>query len=289
MSYKSLLRNGAFIIVACLLTFTACKRNKDNTTTTPALTSADDNGGYATDAAKLDQNSNDVISISDAAGTTGGANLRTTATTIGGCATITNDTLHTPHVLTIDFGTTGCVCLDSKTRSGKIIVTYSGHYKDSTSTHTITFSNYVVDGIRVTGNKTVTNMGRNSSGQYWYNVTVNDSLILGTDSVISWVGNRTRTWQAGYGTDMRSDDVYEIGGTTTLTRANGHVFVHTISGAHPIVVALNCPWIESGIVTISSTSFIGGDRTLDYSYGGGGCDNKAQLTIGTHTYIITMR
>ena len=286
MLYKSLLRNGALIVMACLLTFTSCRRN--NKDTTPALTSSDDNGGYASDAAKLDQNSNDVISISDAAGGTGGANLRTTATTIGGCATVTNDTVSIPHVLTIDFGTTGCTCLDLKTRSGKIVVTYLGHYKDSASTHTITTNNYYVDGYKVIVHKTVTNNGRNTSGQYWYSVTVNDSIIISTDSIIHWNGSRTRTWFAGYSTADRSDDVYLIGGSTTVTRANGHTFTFAISSSAPLKVALGCRWIEDGTVTISSSSFTGGDRILNYGYGGGSCDNLAQVTIGTHTYNITL-
>lgn len=270
--------------MAGLLTFTSCRRNKD--IVDPGPTSADDAGGYASDAAKLDENSNDVISMSDAAAATGGANLRTTATTIGGCATVTNDTVSTPHVLTIDFGATGCVCLDSKTRSGKIIVTYSGHYKDSASTHTITTDNYYADGHKVIVHKTVTNNGRNTSGQYWYTVTVNDSIIIASDSIISWTGSRTRTWLEGYTTATRTDDVYLIGGTTSLTRANGHTFTFAISSGDPLKVALSCRWIEDGTVTISSSSFTGGDRVLDYGYGGGGCDNRAQVTIGTHNYYI---
>lgn len=285
MSYKSILRNGAILIIASVLTLTACKRTKD---TTPALTNADDNGGYATDAARLDGNSNDVISISDAAAATGGANLRTTATTLGGCATVTHDTV--ARIITIDFGTGTCTSLDGKVRSGKIIVTYTGHYKDAGSTHTITTNNYYVNGKKVIVHKTVTNEGMNSSGQYWYSVTVNDSIVLGTDSIISWTGSRTRTWLEGYSTPTRSDDVYLIGGTTTVTRANGHVFVHSISATDPLKVALSCSYIEDGTVTItsSSTSFTTA-RVLDYGYGGGGCDNQAQLTIGTHTYVITMR
>jgi hypothetical protein len=287
MSYKSLLRNGAILIAASIITLTACKR-KDTTTANNLPSSADDNGGYASDAAKLDQSSNDVISISDAAGITGGTNLRTTATTIGACATVTNDTTVTPHKLTIDFGPTDCTCLDLKRRRGKIIVTYAGHYKDSGSKHTITLSNYFVNDIQITGSKTVTNMGANGLGQVWYNVTVSDSIILGTDSIISWTGNRTRTWLAGYSTADRSDDVYAIGGTTVLTRANGHVFTHAISSTDPLKIALACSWIESGTVTISSTSFVGGDRVLNYGYGGGGCDDLAELTIAGHTYHITL-
>ena len=181
------------------------------------------------------------------------------------------------------------MCSDMRNRKGQLIVTYTGHYKDSNSTHTITTSNYFVDDYQVIFHKTVTNKGTNASGQVWYTVTVNDSVVLAADSIISWTGNRTRTWLAGYSTADRSDDVYAIGGTTTLTRANGHVFTCTISSAAPLKIALACRWIESGILTVSSSTFAGGDRTLDYSYGGGGCDDKALLTIGSHTYVITLR
>lgn len=131
-------------------------------------------------------------------------------------------------------------------------------------------------------------MGTNTSGQVWYNVTVNDSIILATDSIISWTGNRTRTWYAGYSTPDRSDDVYLIGGTTTLTRANGHVFTYAISSTDPLKVEFACRWIEAGTVSITSSTFTT-PRVLDYGYGGGGCDDLAQLTIGTHTYVITLR
>lgn len=274
-------------MIASVLTLTACRRNKD--TTTPALTNADDNGGYASDAARLDQNSNDIISIADAAAATGGSNLRVTATTLGGCATVTHDTTSATRVITVDFGSGTCTSLDGKVRSGKIIITYTGRYKDSGSVHIITTNNYFVNGRKVIVHKTVTNEGTNSSGQVWYSVTVNDSIVLRTDSIISWTGTRTRTWLAGYSTPDRSDDVYAIGGVTTVKRANGNVFVHTISATDPLKVALACSWIEDGTVTITSshTAYTTA-RILDYGYGGGGCDNQAQLTIGSRTYVITM-
>jgi hypothetical protein len=281
MSYKTILRNGAFIIAASLISLTACKRS-DNAT--PALTNADDNGGYASDAARLENTSNDAMSTADLSVTTNSSGLRTTTT----YPTITRTTSGTDTIVTIDFGPTDHLCSDLRNRRGQLIVTYSGRYKDSASFHTISTNNYYVDDYQVIFHKTVTNMGRNISGQYWYTVSVNDSIILGTDSVISWTGSRTRTWYAGYSTPDRSDDVYLIGGTTTLTRANGHVFTYAISSTDPLKVALSCRWIEAGTVTISSSTFTSGPRTLDYSYGGGGCDDMAQLTIGTHTYNITL-
>ena len=276
--------------MAALLTLSACKRkDKDNSTTTATLTNADDNGGYASDAAKLDQNGNDAVSIADAAATTNSTGLRTTS----GYPTITPGVSGFVTILTIDIGPTDIHCADGRDRRGQIIVSYAGHYKDSGSTHTITTSHNYVDDYKVALNKTVTNMGTNSLGQVWYNVTVNDSIVLdtvGTDSVIYWTGNRTRTWDAGYGTATRTDDAYLIGGTTTLHRANGNVFTYAISATDPLKVAWACRYIEAGTVTVSSTSFVGGSRTLNYTYGptSGGCDNQAELTIGSHTYHITL-
>jgi hypothetical protein len=282
MKYQTIFKTGALIIAASLFTLAACKRNNNSSTTTStsAPSNLDDNGGYASDAAKLETTSNDVISISDVAEAGNGSTLRTTSP----CATVTRSVSGTDTVLTINFGTTDCLCTDYKYRRGEIIVTFSGPYKDSGTVRTITYSNYYVHDNQVKGNKTVTNMGNNSSGQDYYNVTVDDTMVIASDSIITWVGNRTRTWDSGYTSSTRIDDVYLIGGTTTLTRANGHVFVFDITT--PLKVALDCPYIEAGIVSISSTSFTGGARTLNY--GDGTCDDEAELTIGSVTYYITL-
>ncbi len=273
------IKTATLVLAASVLTFSSCKRG--DKTITDVLTSNDDNGGYATDAAKLESHSNDVISITDVAATTGNSGLRTTSI----CATVTFDTSGSAHTLTVDFGT-GCTGADGKTRSGKLIVAYTGHYKDSASSHTITSSNYTVNGLDLRVHKTVTNMGRNISGNYYYAVTVNDSIVYATDSIASWTGSRNRTWLSGYSTSTRTDDSYEITGITTVTRANGHVFVFTITS--PLKIVYGCDYIESGTVSITSSSFAVG-RTLNYSYGGGGCDNQAMLSFGTHDYVITLR
>jgi hypothetical protein len=284
MKNTSIFKSGLLLVAATTLMMVACKKTNDNTSSS-SLTTADDNGGYASDAAKLETTNNDVISIADVAGTTNsGSTLRTTGTTLSPCATVTNDTTVTPHVLTINFGTTDCICADYKNRRGEIIVTYTGHYKDSGSTHTITYNNYFVNDNQVMGSKTVQNMGTNGSGQVYYTVTVNDSMVIGTDSVITWTGSRTRTWLEGYSTPERSDDVYQVTGTTTLKRANGHTF--TLDITSPLYIALSCPYIESGIINITGST-LAVTRTLNYGTAGS-CDDEAQLTIGSHTYNITL-
>ncbi|MBA3828546.1 MAG: hypothetical protein H0X33_06380 [Taibaiella sp.] len=277
MKAYSFLKTGTFLIAISMLSLTACKRNTDAPVNADDVTSASDHS-------QLERENNDAENVGDVAYTSGGANLRTTPGDLGSCVTVTNNTAVTPHVLTIDFGTTNCTGADGRNRRGKIIISYTGGYKDSGSTHTITFDNYFIDDNQLSGSKTVTNMGRNASGQYYYNISVNDSLNLGTgNGIISWTATRTRTWIAGYSTDTRTDDVYDISGTSTVTRSNGKVFTVTITT--PLQVAIGCRWVESGVVSISRST--GGTMTLDY--GSGNCDAEAQLTVGSHTYNITLR
>ena len=277
---KNQIKIAAIVVALPLLTFLACHKS-----TTTSLTNQDDNGGYASDAAVLEANTNSAIAIADNAVNAGGSNLRTTS-----CATITRDSTLSggvyTHTTTIDFGT-GCSGFDGKTRAGQIIVNWTGNYKDSGSVRTITSNNYTVNGLKVCLHKTVTNEGMNSSSQYWYNVTVGDSVYLTSDSVTSWSGNRTRTWQSGYDTPDPSDDVYAIGGTTTVTRANGRTFTFAIESGSPLIVAADCAYIEAGKVDISGPT-LAATRILDYG-DTPNCDRLATVTINGVTYNIILR
>lgn len=266
------------VLTMAVFTLAACKMKKDDNA--PA-----EDTGYATDHATLEKTFNDVQSIADEAGTSGSlSTFRSGPATLGGpCATITNDTVSVPHVMTVDFGSTNCLCQDGNYRRGQIIVTYNGHYRDSGYAHTISFNNYFVNDNQVTGTKTVTNAGHNSSGQPYYNVSVNGSVILANNNgTISWTSTRTRTWVAGYNTTQWQDDVYNISGSANVTRANGNTFSLTITS--PLVIALNCHWIEQGTVQITPQN--GNVRTLDY--GNGTCDALATFTVNSHTYNISL-
>jgi hypothetical protein len=152
------------------------------------------------------------------------------------------------------------------------------------SSHTITFDNYFVNDNQVTGTKTVTNTGVNASGQPVFTINVTGSIIRsGGAGTISWTSSRTRTWITGYNTGNWRDDVYEITGTGTVTRASGKTF--DINITTPLHVALDCKWIESGIVQITPQG--SNVRTLDY--GSGTCDDQATLTLNGKTYSVTLR
>ncbi len=277
MHCKLNLSRTTFFIAITLIFFAACKPAPSPN---PVPTDNDDNGGFASDASRIELVNNDVISLADAAGSLyNGAYMKATHTTLGACALVGHDTDNTLglHTLTIYFGDKDCKCLDGRNRRGSIIINYYGNYPDSLQPHVITFSNYYVNDNNLTGSITCTRIDTTVVGNWYYQVSVNDTLNMSPDPLNSqwviWNGTLVRKWIAGYATNDRSDDVFSVSGSANLTRPNGHQFTFNISSA--LQFALNCDYAESGVVNVNG---LAGARILNY--GGGNCDALAQITIG---------
>lgn len=268
-----------------LFVFVASCHKKDTTTTT----TTEDNS-YANEHSVAEKSYDDAQSIADQANnvTSGSIGYKTTELTAGSCATVTHSA--TGDTTTIDFGTTNCMCSDGRNRRGKIIVMKTGAYTATGSVKTITFSNYYQNDNQVTGTKTITNMGNNSAGEPYFNVSVNGSVILasgGGTITTSWA--RIRTWTAGSATPTDwTDDAYEISGSGTITRPSGAVVSVNISSATPLVIKYGCRWIEAGIIVYTLPS--GLTRTINYGDNTAPvCDATAILTTPSGaTYTITM-
>jgi hypothetical protein len=274
---------GTMVVFAAVLMFAACKRDKTNNVTT----TGDEDTYYAEDQARMDQTYDDAQNIGDQAYATGSVELKggDDDNILGGCAVITHDTISTPRKITINFGTTNCTCKDGRTRRGKIIISYTGKYRDSGSVHSIAFDGYFVNDNAVLGGRTVTNMGKNSNSQTYFNISVNGMIILTTGDTISHVASRVRTWTAGENTLALSDDEYTITGNGTNTRRSGKVVNYAINT--PLVVALNCRWIKQGSIDFTPSGATSVKRTIDF--GSGICDDQATVTVGTKTKTITLR
>jgi hypothetical protein len=269
---KFMLYAGTLLLTASVSLFTACRKNDKDTTDTKEDT------GYASDQNLAEKIFDDAQTMSDkGANTTSGSGAFKTSA----CGTVT----HSAGTFTIDFGSANCLCTDGRNRRGKIIVNYSGGaYADSGSTHTITFDNYYQNDNKVEGTKTVTNMGANSAGQPYFAITVIGTVTKTDGTVITTNWTRTRTWTAGYATPINwLDDVYEITGAGTTVRPAGTV---TVNITAPLVVALNCRWVEAGTVVYTLSS--GLTRTLSYG-ATAACDDQATLTLpGGAVYNITL-
>ena len=275
----------ATLLLALPLLVASCRKDRNT------KTGDNDFAGSGVDIAMMDNHFADAQSIDDQAETGNLSTFRTAngntpsqaRTMAGGCATITVDTTVTPHLRTIDFGPVNCLGLDGKNRRGKILVHYNGHYKDSGSLRSITFSDYYVNDNQILGTKTVTNMGQNSAGEVYYNIMIDGSIVKANGAgTVSGQSSRVRTWLAGYNTAGWMDDEYAITGTASITRANGNVISANVTT--PLHRSLSCNWIDAGVISITPQS--GNVRTLDY--GTGTCDDAATVTVNGNVYNITL-
>jgi hypothetical protein len=258
--------------------FSSCRKKNDD----------DDKDTSATaDNALAEGSYNDVNNIADEASKGSLTSYLSTGSSdekayLNSCATVTNDSVSVPHMLTIDFGTVNCMCNDGRNRRGKINVSYSGHYRDSASTHTISFTNYFVNDNQIMGTKTVTNNGHNAAGHLTFTITVNGSILKTTGQTISWTSNRTREWITGESTPAWLDDVYLVTGSASGTSAAGVSFNAVITSA--LRIELSCHHIVSGSFSLTPS----GKATRYFDFGTGACDNQATVTINGHLYNITL-
>ncbi|MCW3124066.1 MAG: hypothetical protein JWQ38_3558 [Flavipsychrobacter sp.] len=277
----STFKKGALFIVASMLFFAACTPVKQT-----GLTDVDDNGGYASDASRIELANNDAISIADVAGNFYNAAYISTASGLGlSSTTVGTDTISIPHTLTIRFGNNDQVCLDGRKRRGTIIVSFNNQYNNDKETHTITFDHYFLNGNQLTGSIKTTRIDTTITGNWYYNILADDSLDMSPDPLqseyIRYTANLVRKWVAGYASNERTDDVFSISGAATLYRPNNHNFSLGIST--PLQFALNCDYAESGVVNVTGYN---GSRILNY--GDGNCDENAQLNIGVNVHQLTL-
>ena len=273
LMYVILLTIGSAVLIS------GCKKDKEDP--------LDADVSSASDNSFAESTFDDIANIADQAGDndslstyrSGDTDVRLLST----CATVTKDTTVVPHTITINFGTTNCLCVDNKNRRGKIIISNTGQYRDSAGSHSIIFDNYYVNDNKVEGTKTIVNKGHNSSGNLWFQITVNGVITNTSAQTLTWNSNRTREWINGENTFNLSDDVYRLAGTASGTSFTGISYTAAITS--PLVVALNCRWVKQGVIAFTPAGKA--TRTLDY--GNGTCDNNATVSINGMTYNITLK
>ena len=203
------------------------------------------------------------------------------------CAVVTNDTEN--NILTIDFGT-GCVGPYGRTRSGKIIIAYSGTLNDGVSNRIITFENYVVNNRAVTGSIELRDITANEDGT----ISSTKKLVALTitfpnGQFVSYTGSRTRVWTDGVRDGDPFNNKFRITGTVDGVWSNGRTFRHRI--VEPIISDWSCAASGgfariSGVVEIERLrGFV--KRLRKIYYGDGTCDNRIIVVIGTRTFEIT--
>jgi hypothetical protein len=267
----------ACLASAALLT-TGCNR-KDDATPTDDITTAED---------RTDDNSETAMSSEAAqmAGPTdpnvqGSPNIITDAdfrARFGSCATRTYD--YNARTLTIDFGTTNCLCADGRYRRGKIIVRFTTDVLTRRAGAVVTRVDYFVNDNQHTATRTFTDIG---GGSFTVDVTNASIIRANNGGTHSWTANWTFTRTAGYGTPQVADDVYSVTGSATGTNRKNVGYTSTIQT--PLIKRADCPkYFVQGTIGVTNTN----SKVMTLDYGTGTCDNVATVTVNGRTRTIQL-
>lgn len=210
----------------------------------------------------------------------------------GGCAIRTIDIPN--KIITLDFGSIGCLGNDGRTRKGKLIINYTDRYTTDGAVITIKTNNYYVNGKKVQGRRTVTNTGTNLAGNITYTVVDRDTSGTGyakitqlDGSITTWKASTSREWTSGSSTPLSIlDDEHLITGVADGVSSRGVAYDLT---ATSIKVKAAC-WTTLVFVPVSGTlGLVTSDGSRSIDYGDGTCDRNAQYThTNGKTYNIVL-
>lgn len=271
-----------------LLGTAACKKDKDTspdenelvTNATDQATSEND------DATAADFSAQDVpADMSRAINSSSPTADRQSAS--GGCATRTwvPNASGVGGTLTIDFGTTNCMCNDGRQRRGQLIAVVSGPLYVPGSTVKITRQNYFVNDNQHLGTRTDSITAPNE-----WDVRVRNA------GVVFASGAGTSSWRA----DRHVKRTIDGNGFTTLTITGSAAGVNRKGRQYEAVI--QTPLVkrrESGCadVFVDGTVFLNkitADKTALLNYNPAGtqpapCDRTASVTVNGITRTINLR
>jgi len=266
------------MLMAAIFAIGGCSKDEPTTSTPPPITTTQINKmGNAM------SNANDVDQMAVAARTSGDVTQRLSGNGLpyfaGSCAVVNDDPAAGRTI--IDFGS-ACIGNDSVERKGKIIINYSGDIFTNGSVITISFDQYYVNGRRIEGTRTVTNLGFNDAGNMHWQVEARD--MKSTDPSgewRKWNSSRDREMVQGYGTPGISDDVFFINGTADGAFSDGNTFSANILN---LKRDFTCSWIQEGYII----ALIRGEiYSVDF---GRDCDNEVAITFpDQHRELVYLR
>ncbi|MDN5203095.1 hypothetical protein QQ008_17025 [Fulvivirgaceae bacterium BMA10] len=200
-----------------------------------------------------------------------------------GCAIITANLLE--RTLTIDFGE-GCEGPRGRLRSGKIIISYTGARDAIGSVVTTTFENFFIDGRRIDGTRTVTNISEEGSDILKFRVTITGGKVTWPDGTFATREvDRTKSWVP---TDNQEDDRVEFEGTASGTTRRSVSYSVKINSA--LIIRRVCVEENNIYVPVQGEKLITrsgrGDITVDY--GNGTCDRAITIRKGDRSIDIEL-
>ena len=173
-----------------------------------------------------------------------------------------------PNTITLDYGN-GCEGPHGRIRTGKILIHLTDKMVNEGAVRTVSFDNFFVDDIQLTGTKSMTNTGLTANGLAQFLHEVNAiTLTFPNGETATRDALHQMTFLKGYDTGTRFDNVVAIMGNATGVGRKGVSYSSEI--IEPLIKRGNCRWISEGLQSITRD-----DQTVQLDYGDGACNGVA--------------
>jgi hypothetical protein len=179
--------------------------------------------------------------------------------------------------IVIDFGD-GCTDPRGNVRKGKIIIHFNGPRFVSGSVITITFEDYVVNGIILKGTRTLTNITEVASGIPTFQVQLDGSVEWPDGSVATRTHCFVRSWHRNTLDDLSDDELHVVQCDQEFAAEgiNRKGVEYKMIIMQELVYRRGCPIAVSG-----KKKFINVEtgKEIIIDYGSGECDRAITITV----------
>jgi hypothetical protein len=266
------------VLMGGLMAFSACDKNDDPQTTDISASAEDQSVAEEENAAV-----GDLVEAGSPADITVTGSPAAEPTDLvrlaGSCFTRTFDAA--TRTLTLDFGAVNCLGPNGVARRGKIVAVFSGSYRQTGSTITVTLLDYYRNDNRHTGTRTITNLGGGS-----WSLNVQDASVTTSVGTHRWASQRQYTRTAGAATRTVLDDTYSVTGRASGTNRRGVSYAAIIE--EPLIKKFQLGCARTFVAgTVSITNSKEKSMLLNYDpTNTQACDNLASLTINGKTWTV---
>lgn len=207
------------------------------------------------------------------------------------CVTVTlelagDHTKDAPHgYITLDFGS-ACTDIKGNVRSGIINIEFIGRRFLPQSKIITTFENYFINGIKIEGTRTVSNVTGSVEDHPKFSIIIAGGKATWPDgSFATREANHTREWIRGTNPLL---DQWNVDGTAAGTNRNGVAYQMEITKT--LVYKRECAISNRVFMAVSGTKVLTADsKTITIDYGSGECDKTVTVTINGVTRTIDVK
>lgn len=189
--------------------------------------------------------------------------------------------------ITLDFGDDGCIGADSRLRKGKITINYLGSDIKTSSTRTLTFINYSVNGNTLNGSIAQSTIQRPTATSFSFTLSATNLSLSLSEGESYNLSSFQRSFLNEYGNiNLIEDNVTTITGSSTQSGTSGDVITLTI--LNPITMKGSCTSTGFYYPVAGSYQLMSGSLTYTIDWGTGTCDKEISLNVLGRTTIKTL-